>query len=306
MKIFILADCNNFFVSCEQVFNPKLLNKPVVVLSNNDGCVIARSNEAKALGIVMGVPYFQIKKRCKAEGIVALSSNYLLYADMSARVMQALKKFTSEIEVYSIDEAFFRLDNCKGENALIYAEKICRTITQWTGIPLSMGIASTKTLAKVANHWAKRFKKIVFSMLDSSAHNLLLHSLLVNELWGIGGRIAHTLNMMGIGSALQLRDANPSWIRQQVGTVVERIVRELNGVACLDLTPTQARKGIGCAKSFGKGITELPKLEEVLSYYASTVCHKLRMQQSIVPRIQVLLQTNRFLEGVERYDAVKD
>lgn len=307
MKIFALADCNNFFVSCERVFNPKLMNRPVVVLSNNDGCVIARSNEAKALGIAMGTPYFKIKNRCEAEGVTALSSNYLLYADMSARVMQALKQFSPEIEVYSVDEAFFRLDAYKGKDAIQYAQKIRNTVSQWTGIPISIGVSSTKTLAKVANYWAKKFsKKSFFSALDTATHDLLLQSLPLEEIWGIGKRSADQLNRMGIHTALELKQAHPAWIRQHLGVMGERIVRELNGISCLELEKPAPQQGIGCAKSFGKGVTNIEELYEALSCYVSTVCRKLREQKCHVSRIQVLLQTSRFRSEEERYRAVKE
>jgi DNA polymerase V len=224
-----LADCNSFYASCERVFDPRLWDRPVVVLSNNDGCVVTRSAEAKALGIAVGVPYFQIRDLVKRHGIVVRSSNYTLYGDLSSRVMAVLGRFTLRMEVYSIDEAFLDLDGMPLDRLMDYGREIRRTVLRWTGIPVSVGIAPTKTLAKVANHLAKQAPAAggVWSMADPREQTAVLTRLDVQDIWGIGARLAMRLKRAGIATALDLREADPNRVRRVVGVVGERTALEL-------------------------------------------------------------------------------
>lgn len=236
MTTFALVDCNNFYASCERVFAPALNGRPVVVLSNNDGCAIARSNEAKALGIKMGAPWYQIKALCDRYQVAVFSSNYTLYGDMSQRVMRCLEEFTPELEVYSIDEAFLKLDGFEHLDLEAYASKIRQSIGQWTGLPVCVGLGPTKTLAKIANHIAKkRTKKGIYDLSDRIRQIAVLPTIDVSDIWGIGHRWAARLKSMGITNALELRDAEPKIIRQQFSVVVERIVHELREIACLGM-----------------------------------------------------------------------
>ena len=272
-KIFALVDCNNFYVSCERAFNPSLNNKPIVVLSNNDGCIIARSNEAKALGIAMGIPYHQAKDLIIKEGVVVFSSNYQLYGDMSHRVMNSLKMFVPDVEVYSIDEAFLRLDGFATYNLLQLAKQIRTSILQWTGIPISFGIATTKTLAKIANHIAKKYMLDgVYDLRDPELQINIMRDLPVEEIWGISYRWGKKLRSLGITTALDLRNSDPKFIRKHFSVVVSRIVYELRGLSCLDLAEITPKKNIMCSKSFGKLIAELAPMQEAIANYAARAC----------------------------------
>ncbi|MEM9817195.1 MAG: Y-family DNA polymerase, partial [Cyanobacteria bacterium P01_D01_bin.6] len=243
MPIFALVDANNFYASCERVFNPALINRPICILSNNDGCIVARSNEAKALGIPMGAPWHQYKEVCARNHVAVFSSNYALYGDMSQRVMDCLATFTPDLEIYSIDEAFLQLDGFRYLDLSDYAVTIRRTVYQWTGIPVSVGLGPTKTLAKVANHIAKkRTKTGVFSLCDRATQAALLPTIELGDIWGIGRRWEQRLRVMGMATAADLRAANPKVIRQRFNVVAERIVHELNGVACLGLEDVAPRK----------------------------------------------------------------
>ena len=235
IAMFALLDCNNFYVSCERLFQPALLGKPVVVLSNNDGCVIARSDEAKALGIPMGLPAFKLAALRQAHPIEIFSSNYTLYGDLSARVMTTLTQWASAVEVYSIDEAFLDLTGISTDALTRYGQTLRTTIYQWIGIPVSIGIAPTKTLAKLANRLAKRSPQGVVALTITAEINATLACTRVEDIWGIGPGYSKRLKTHDIQTALQLRDANDRWVRQQLGVVGLRIVWELRGISCLPL-----------------------------------------------------------------------
>jgi len=303
MSIFALIDCNNFYVSCERVFNPKLEKKPVVVLSNNDGCVIARSNEAKKLGIPMGAPYYQWKYFCQKNHVYVFSSNYALYGDMSHRVMTILESFCPEIEIYSIDESFISLDQFKERDLFSYAKEIKQAIKMYTGIPVSIGIASTKTLSKIANHIAKKHSiEGVFSLTDVEIYEKILEKFPVEDIWGIGRQYSKKLKSYGIETAKHLRDADLKTLRRQFSVVVEKIIQELRGISCLPLENIiQPRKQIMSSRSFGRPVTDLAALEEALSHYTANACLKLRSQNSEANGIYVFLHTNLFNKNETQY-----
>ena len=302
MPVFALADCNNFYASCERVFQPSLHKRPIVVLSNNDGCIVARSNEAKALGIAMGAPWHQSKALCQKHNVAVFSSNYALYGDMSQRVMDCLSTFTPDLEVYSIDEAFLQLDSFRHLDLASYAGRMRRTVGQWTGIPVSIGIGPTKTLAKVANRVAKkRTKTGVFDLCDRATQNDILPTIEVEDIWGIGSRWAARLHKLGITTAADLRDAEPQIIRKTVNVVGERIVHELRGTACLGLEALQPKKQIMCSRSFGYRVTDKNELLEAAACYAARAAEKLRRQDSRAGAVYVFLRTNRFRPQEPQY-----
>jgi DNA polymerase V len=297
--IFALVDCNNFYASCERVFNPKLENKPVIVLSNNDGCVVARSNEAKALNIKMGVPAFEIKQLIHVHKVQVFSSNYTLYGDMSQRVMESLKEFCPEMEIYSIDEAFLNLTGFEHVDLTEYGRKIKNSIKQWTGIPVSVGIGRTKTLAKIANRLAKKnpAKQGVANILDPKDEHEALTQIAVGDVWGIGSSFARLLESKGIHTALELRDADERWIKKKMGVVGLRTVLELRGLSCLpleDCRPT--RKGMMVSRLFGKPIETLTELKEAMATYLSTAGEKLRRENLATNVLSVYVMTDRFKE----------
>lgn len=301
-KTFALIDCNNFYVSCERVFNLSLLQKPVVVLSNNDGCIVARSNEAKALGIPMGAPYHHYKERLSQAKASVFSSNYQLYGDMSRRVMTSLRLLIPDIEIYSIDEAFLRFDTLKGRDFVALAQEIRQKIYQWTGIPTSIGLAPTKTLAKLANHFAKKQSPTdVFDLRCSDLQKLVLRDVPVTDLWGISHRWGQKLQALGIRTALDLRQSDAAFIRRHLGVVLERIIYELRGISCLDLEHISDKKAIMSSKSFGRPVEDLTSLEEALSHYAVRACEKLRRQKSKAQGLFVFLKTNRFRPNEPQY-----
>ncbi len=293
MLLFGLIDCNNFYVSCERVFNPKLKNKPVVVLSNNDGCVIARSNEAKSLQIAMGEPYFKMKARFPKNYITALSSNYALYGDLSARVMQIISEQGFDVENYSIDESFIRLQMYKNiETDMV---ELKRLIYQCTGIPVSIGIAPTKVLSKIANHIGKKETiSGVYCLIQSQDITERLARLPVKEIWGIAHATTQKLNKLGVYTALDLSQKSPAQMKKQFNVNIERIVYELKGIQCLDLEEESPRKSIISSKSFGNPIETLSELASALSTYTSRACEKLRSQHSVTESIGVFLNTNSF------------
>ena len=302
MKIFALVDCNNFYASCERVFAPNLKERAIVILSNNDGCIVARSNEAKSLGIPMGAPIFKQKAIIKKHNVAVFSSNYELYGDMSKRVMDSLSLFTPDMEVYSIDEAFLRLDYLQPRNLYEYCKTIREKILQWTGIPVSIGIAPTKVLAKVANHVAKKKTDGVFDIRCQQKQDDILKSLDADKIWGIARSWSKRLNSMGIYKASELRDASPTIIRKHLSVVGERILRELKGQSCIDLETIQPKKNIMSSKSFGKSITKKEPIEEALSNYAARACEKLRKQNSRAQAVHVFVQTNGFRETDRQYN----
>ncbi len=311
--IFALVDCNNFYASCERVFSPKLEGRPVVVLSNNDGCVVARSNEAKALGIGMGVPAFEVEEIIRKNGVEVFSSNYALYADMSSRVMQTLSAFAPDIEIYSIDEAFL---NLAGFNCALadYGRRIRQTVKQWTGMPVTIGIARTKTLTKIANRTAKKSVKAngVLDLTDSACLNTVLAETPVEKVWTVGIRTALKLKGAGIETALGLRDADITWIKQKFGVVGARTVYELRGISCYPLvlgTPAArrpvdygeqnppAKKSITVSRMFGKPVESVEELKEAIASYASRAGEKLRGQGLAAGVMTVYVTTSRFIEN---------
>ena len=302
-----LIDCNNFYVSCERVFQPELRGRPVVVLSNNDGCVIARSNEAKALGIAMGAPWHLHRAQFEKSGVIVRSSNYTLYGDMSARVMKVLSDFTPDLEIYSIDEAFLGMEGF-GASLETHTRALRATVRQWTGIPVSVGIAPTKTLAKVANHIAKRDEKHggVVLLLEEAAQDAALARLQLTDLWGIAGRLAAKLNLLGITTPLALKQTDPRFIRERLGVVVERLVLELRGVSCLDLERhTPDRKSIMASRSFGRPVTTLSEMQEAVAAYTMRAAEKLRRQALATAHLAVFIETNRFKPGERQHFASK-
>lgn len=297
----LLADCNNFYVSCERIFDPALLGQPVVVLSNNDGCVVARSQEAKALGIKMGVPVFQIKQLVEREGVRVYSSNYELYGDMSARVMAALREFTDDVEVYSIDEAFVDLRGCRRPGTYTdLGRDIKAKVYRWTGIPVTIGIAATKTLAKVANHLAKTSPKAagVLDLTDSPHLDAALARTPVEEVWGVGPAYAARLKARGIETALQLRDVDVTWARRTMTVVGARLVMELRGVSCIPLeTAPPAKRSITTSRSFPVSVSRYEELKELVSFFLTRSAEKLRRAGLTASAVTVFVQTGRFAHG---------
>jgi len=301
-----LIDCNNFYASCEQLFQPVLLGKPVVVLSNNDGCVVARSAEARALGIPMAAPWHTLKDLARRHCVVALSSNYALYGDMSARVMRILSQFSPLQEVYSIDECFLDLAGAQ-PSPTACGRAIHTEIKRLTGLAVGVGLGTTKTLAKFANHCAKKRLEFggvcpLFEMSTVEADRLLAWAP-VRDIWGVGIRLATRLESMGIRTALDLKRAAPSRIRAAFSVTLERTVRELNGEVCLGLMAGPgARKQILSSRSFGQLISDLPPLEEAVVSYATRAAEKLRQQGLLTGNIGVFLRTNPFRTDLPQED----
>ena len=296
-QIIALVDCNNFYCSCERVFNPKLENRPVVVLSNNDGCVVARSNEAKALGIKMGEPAFKLREYRNKYNLAILSSNYTLYGDMSQRVMQCLAEYTPELEIYSIDEAFLDFTGFTHKDLTAYSREIKQKVQQYTGIPISIGIATTKTLAKVANRIAKKSNKAkgVLDLVDSPYLNLALQRIEVGDVWGIGSSYTKLLENNNIYNALELKKADQKWIRKERGIVGLRTVLELNGISCIPLSEMpNSKKSTAVTRSFGQPIETLAELQEALSAYAYRAGEKLRQSQLEAASMTVFFRTGSY------------
>ncbi len=307
--MYALVDGNNFYVSCERVFRPSLEGRPVVVLSNNDGCAIARSNEAKALGIKMGAPWFQIQHMEETEGLVALSANFTLYGDMSDRMMSLAAGLGPVQEIYSIDESFIGLQGVRGDLTK-RSRAIRERIDRWVGIPCGIGIGQTKTLAKLANHIAKTAERKrgsypeelaqVCNLTTLPAQDLddVLAATLVEEVWGVGRKISAQLHEGGIHTVLDLARMDPATIRRRWSVVLERTVRELQGMQCIDLDDAPAaKKEIACTRSFGQAITELPPLVEAVSEFASRAAEKLRKQGSLASQLLVFAHTSPFRPG---------
>lgn len=304
MRNIALIDVNNFYVSCERVFNPKLEGVPVVVLSNNDGCAVARSNEVKALGVKMGQSWFLLKDLARKHGIVAYSSNYTLYADMSNRVMRILSAYSPKQEVYSIDECF--LDLTGFSNLTSYGQDIRQRIKQWTGLPVCVGIGASKTLSKLANHIAKKNPEFA-GVCDLNAmpqqQDDWLSQIEVGEVWGIGRRLAPKLNAMKIKSVLDLKRSSPSVMRDYFSVVMEKTVHELNGTSCIELEEiTPPKKQIISSRSFGIKVTDLASLEEAVSFYISRAAEKLRRQQSYAGAVYVTIRTSPFKDKQPSYE----
>ena len=297
-QVLALVDCNNFYASCERVFNPKLDHQPVVVLSNNDGCIIARSNEAKALGFAMGDPYHLNRDKIRQHKVKVFSSNYALYGDMSRRVMSTLATHALDVEIYSIDEAFLSLDGFKHRGLNSYASSIRSAVKRTTGIPVSIGIGSTKTLAKIANRLAKKLpgSEGVFNLLESDVDEMLAQ-VDVADVWGIGRQWAAWLKGQGINTALDFKRADPKRIRARMTVVGEKIVSELNGESCLDLelvAPPQ--KGITVSRSFGRQLSDRAMIRQALLQFVDRAGEKLRRQNLQAKRLSVFLMTSPFAE----------
>ena len=300
--VFGLIDCNSFYASCERVFRPDLAKVPIVVLSNNDGCVIARSYDAKPF-VKMGEPYFQIKNKLRQQGIVAFSSNYALYGDMSERVMTLIESMVPAVEVYSIDEAFVDLTGIEGLDAL--GRQIRSWVLRCTGIPVGVGIAPTKTLAKLANHTAKRLQAQtggVVNICDPVKRDWVLRNTDVGEVWGVGRRMKTHLNALGIKSAMDLAKADPWSLRKQFSVVIEKTARELAGTSCLELDePDPPKQEICCSRMFGRRLKELPPIKEAVATYMMRASEKLRAQHSLCKKIRVSIRTGMFNPEEAKY-----
>ena len=301
-----LVDVNNFYASCETVFNPKLAGRPLVVLSNNDGCVVSRSAEAKALGIKMAQPWHMVREWAEREGAIAYSSNYTLYADMSSRVMAILADLAPEQEVYSIDESFLDLTGIRQPQE--HGLTIRQRVRQWTGLTVCVGIGSTKTRAKLANHIAKKHPEHAgafdLEALPVDEQEAWLQRIPVDEVWGIGSRLRERLQSMGVRTALDLQRCDPKAIRQQFNVVVERVVEELRGTPCLDLELlAPPKQQIMCSRSFGRAIVDVAELREAVISYVSRAAEKLRQQQSVARVLHVFAHTNPFKPEQPQYNA---
>ncbi|MBU0580139.1 MAG: Y-family DNA polymerase [Candidatus Margulisbacteria bacterium] len=305
---FALVDCNSFYAACEQVFNPKIRNKPVIVLSNNDGCIVARSKEAKALGLKMAEPFFQQEDLIKKNNVHVFSSNYILYGDMSRRVMETLQQFTPDLEIYSIDEAFLAFHSFPEDFDLFnYGKKIKDIIQQWTGLPVSVGVGPTKTLAKLANSLAKKNDEYhgVLDLTKSSDTDNFLKKVPVGDIWGIGWQYTKFLNQQGIYNALELKNANDQWIKKHLKVTGLRTVLELRGTSCIPLEEAVPdKKGILCSRSFGRSLTELADLKEALATFVTIAAEKLRAQKSAATCFTVFVTTSRHHAGPQYANSI--
>lgn len=302
--VFALVDGNSFYASCERVFRPDLTGRPIAVLSNNDGCVVARSAEAKAVGIPMGAPYFQIKTQLQQNRVVVFSSNYELYADMSSRMMQSIASLVPQIEVYSIDECFADLTGMPNRTEL--AKQIRALVLQWIRIPTCVGVGASKVLAKLANHLAKKREQFqgVCNLVDMSEteRTALLASIPVSDVWGIGMQLNLKLQACNVHTAKDLRDADHAMLLAKFGVVVERISRELAGHSCLPLeTITAAKKQLVRSRSFGELVTDLPNLQAAITHHITSACEALRAQDSVAALLTVFIHTNRFRDTDPQY-----
>ena len=299
-KKIALVDCNSFYVSCERLFNPKIQNKPVVVLSNNDGCVISRSNEAKALGIRMGEPYFKVKELIKRNNVHIFSSNYALYGDLSRRVMKVLKTFSTNVEIYSIDEAFIDLSFLKEEDVENYGKEIRKKVLKWTGIPTSVGISTTKTLSKVANHIAKKERTGVMYLNKNIDERL--KNFPIQDVWGVGRQLSKLYIKNGIENAYQLKSISNTWVKKSTNVLGSRTEMELRGVTCIVLELNEEKRKNCCvSRSFGKRITDLQKLEEAVSTYCLNAAEKIRGDDQICRGLTVFIRTSPFNKNRKYY-----
>lgn len=294
-KKIALIDCNSFYVSCERLFNPKIRKKPVVVLSNNDGCIISRSNEAKTLGIKMGEPYFKAKDIIVKNNVQVFSSNYSLYGDISRRVMRTLKRFNSEIEVYSIDEAFLDLSNFSDDEIESVGIEIRSIILQWTGIPTSIGIAKTKTLSKIANHIAKKEKSGVVSLIGIKDIDPILEKVEIGDVWGVGRQLTKFYIKNDIYNAKQLKNISNTWIKKSSNVLSSRTAMELRGISCIDLEIQDSkRKSCVVSRSFGKKVETFQELKESVTNYCLNASEKIRSESLIAKSVTVFLRTSPF------------
>tara|TARA_B100001564_G_C20632503_1_gene667965 strand:- start:63 stop:1340 length:1278 start_codon:yes stop_codon:yes gene_type:complete len=295
-----LIDCNSFYVSCERLFNPKIQNVPVVVLSNNDGCVISRSTEAKKLGIKMGEPYFKVKNLVKKNNVQIFSSNYALYGDLSRRVMKVLKGFTDKIEIYSIDEAFLDLSHIKDEQVEEYGKQIRERVLKWTGIPTSVGISNTKTLSKVANHIAKKNKAGVIFLKENIDD--ILKNFNIADVWGVGRQLSKLYIKNGIDNAYKLKNISNTWVKKSTNVLGAKTVMELRGISCMDLETEETRRKSCCvSRSFGKKVESLDKLKESITTHCLNAAEKIRIDKQTTRAVTVFIRTSPFDKNRKYY-----
>ena len=295
-----LIDCNSFYVSCERLFNPKIQNVPVVVLSNNDGCVISRSTEAKKLGIRMGEPYFKVKDLVKKNNVQIFSSNYALYGDLSRRVMKVLKGFTDRIEIYSIDEAFLDLSHIKDEEIEEYGKRIRERVLKWTGIPTSVGISNTKTLSKVANNIAKKNKAGVIFLKKNIDEILKIFD--ISDVWGVGKQLSKLYKKNGINNAYKLKNISNTWVKKSTNVLGAKTVMELRGIPCIGLeTEETKRKSCCVSRSFGKKVQSLDKLKESITTHCLNAAEKIRTDKQTTRAITVFVRTSPFDKNRKYY-----
>lgn len=303
-----LIDCNNFYVSCERVFNPALKRKPVIVLSNNDGCVIARSQEVKDLGIKMGVPWFKVQNLARHHKIIVFSSNYTLYADMSNRVMKIISEFAPNQEVYSIDECFLDLTGFKHLGLTDYGQRIRSTINRLVGLPVCVGVGASKTLAKLANHIAKKcsvFDGVCnLNEITQDTLDLLFSKIKVGEVWGVGRCIEKKLAKLGVNTVFDLKQSSPQALRKQFSVLMERTIRELNGESCIPLEEiAPLKKQLVCSRGFGIPVSSLSELSEAVITYTTRVAEKLRRQRSVAAMVYIFIQTDPFKKKDRQYNS---
>ncbi len=295
-----LIDCNSFYVSCERLFNPKIQNVPVVVLSNNDGCVISRSTEAKKLGIRMGEPYFKVKDLVKKNNVQIFSSNYALYGDLSRRVMKVLKGFTDKIEIYSIDEAFLDLSHIKDEQVEEYGKQIRERVLKWTGIPTSVGISNTKTLSKVANHIAKKNKAGVIFLKENIDN--ILKDFDIADVWGVGKQLSKLYIKNGIDNAYKLKNISNTWVKKSTNVLGAKTVMELRGIFCIDLETKETRRKSCCvSRSFGKKVGSLDKLKESITTHCLNASEKIRTDKQTTRAVTIFIRTSPFDKNRKYY-----
>ena len=302
-----LVDCNSFYVSCERLFNPSLIKKPVVVLSSNDGCIISRSDEAKVLGIKMGEPYFKIRELVEKNNVKVFSSNYSLYGDISRRVMKTLKQFAPQIEIYSIDEAFLNLSSIKNEDLLEYGHKIRKTVLKWTGIPTSIGIATTKTLSKIANHKAKKERSDIVDLINSDEVDKILSKIKINEVWGVGKQLTKFYIKNGISTAYELKNISNNWIKKNTNVLGSRTAMELKGISCISMElHREKRKSCCVSRSFGKKVTRLEELKESITAHCLNAAEKIRHENQETKKITVFIRTSPFQKYGNYYSNAKN
>jgi len=306
--MFALVDCNNFYASCERVFNPNLQHKPIVILSNNDGCIISRSDEAKKLGIPMGAPIFKYRSLIANHDVKVFSSNYSLYGDMSSRVMSILKQFTPDIQVYSIDESFLKLEGFEDYNLTDYGMLMKNRILKWTGIPTCAGIAPTKALSKVANKIARKYPNQTNGVyvIDTEAKRVkALKWTKIKDIWGIGKKLSNRLATKGCKNAYDFTQLPESWVKSNMSVVESRLQRDLLGIPTLDLEVQKSKKSIATTRTFEKPLKELDKIKERISTFAFVSGEKLRRQNSHCHMIIVILRSNYFREDLKQHYATK-
>ena len=294
-KKIALIDCNSFYVSCERLFKPSLIKKPVIVLSNNDGCIISRSSEAKDLGIKMGEPYFKAKKIITKNNVHVFSSNYSLYGDISRRVMKILKNFAPEMEIYSIDEAFLNLSSVSDDEVLQFGKKIRDTVLQWVAIPTSIGIATTKTLSKIANHIAKKEKSGVVSLVNKKNIDRILEKIEIRDVWGVGRQLSKFYINNGIFNANQLKNISNNWIKKNSNVLGSRTAMELRGASCISLEITQSKRKSCCvSRSFGEKVESFRALVESITSHSLNAAEKIRSESLLAKSITIFIRTSPF------------